>query len=182
MMSTSQTRRSFFAVLAGMLAGATDMASARSATRIEVWKDPSCGCCGDWVKYLEAHGFAVMVQDRGNNAVRARLGIDRKYGSCHAGIVEGYAIEGHVPVPDILRLLRERPAAIGLAVPGMKVGTPGMDGPVYQGKHAVRRRREPRYCTASLGDILRPGGINHESRRNARVVFADGTLRGLRHH
>jgi hypothetical protein len=133
-MSALQTRRKVLAILASALAGAADLAGARPATAIEVWKDPSCGCCGDWVKYMQAHGFAVTVQDRGNNAVRARLGIDRKYGSCHTGIVEGYAIEGHVPVADVQRLLRERPAAIGLAVPGMKVGTPGMDGPVYQGK------------------------------------------------
>jgi len=98
---------------------------------IEVWKDPNCGCCKDWVIYLEANGFTVRVNDSGNTAARARLGIPTKLGSCHTGLVEGYAIEGHVPAREIIRLLREKPAVLGLAVPGMPVGSPGMDGAVY---------------------------------------------------
>jgi hypothetical protein len=74
------------------------------------------------------------VHDEGNNAARTRLGIPLKLGSCHTGLVEGYAIEGHVPAREIQRLLRERPKAIGLAVPGMPVGSPGMDGPAYGGQ------------------------------------------------
>jgi hypothetical protein len=101
------------------------------AVEVELWKDPSCGCCKDWVTHLESDGFVVKIHDTGNNAVRARLGIDRKYGSCHTALVAGYAIEGHVPAADIRRLLRERPRALGLAVPGMPVGSPGMDGAVY---------------------------------------------------
>ena len=101
---------------------------------IEVWKDPSCGCCKDWVKHLEDNGFTVKVNDVGNNAARARLGIDRKFGSCHTAQVGGYAIEGHVPAQDIKRLLKDKPTAIGLAVPGMPVGSPGMDGPVYNNR------------------------------------------------
>lgn len=97
----------------------------------EVWKDPNCGCCKDWVIYLEANGFTVRVNDSGNTAARARLGIPTKLGSCHTGLVEGYAIEGHVPAREIIRLLREKPAVLGLAVPGMPVGSPGMDGAVY---------------------------------------------------
>ena len=99
--------------------------------QIEVWKDPDCGCCKDWVIHLEANGFAVRVNDSGNAAARARLGIPAKLGSCHTGVVEGYAIEGHVPAREIIRLLREKPAVLGLAVPGMPVGSPGMDGAVY---------------------------------------------------
>ena len=99
--------------------------------QIEVWKDPDCGCCKDWVIHLEANGFAVRVNDSGNTAARARLGIPAKLGSCHTGLVDGYAIEGHVPAREILRLLREKPAVLGLAVPGMPVGSPGMDGAVY---------------------------------------------------
>ena len=99
--------------------------------QIEVWKDPDCGCCKDWVIHLEANGFAVRVNDSGNAAARARLGIPSKLGSCHTGWVEGYAIEGHVPAREIMRLLREKPAVLGLAVPGMPVGSPGMDGAVY---------------------------------------------------
>ena len=99
--------------------------------QIQVWKDPDCGCCKDWVTHLEANGFAVRVNDSGNTAARARLGMPAKLGSCHTGVVEGYAIEGHVPAREILRLLREKPAVLGLAVPGMPVGSPGMDGAVY---------------------------------------------------
>lgn len=98
---------------------------------IEVWKDPNCGCCKDWITHVQERGFAVKVSDSGNTAMRKRLGIDLKYGSCHTALVGGYAIEGHVPAREIQRLLRERPKALGLAVPGMPVGSPGMDGEVY---------------------------------------------------
>jgi len=101
---------------------------------VEVWKSPTCGCCKDWVTHMEANGFRTVVHDTGNTAVRGRLGIATKYGSCHTARVGGYAIEGHVPAADIRRLLKERPQAIGLAVPGMPVGSPGMDGPEYQGR------------------------------------------------
>lgn len=101
---------------------------------VEVWKDPGCGCCKDWVAILEQAGFPVRVYETGNNAMRAQLGIPAKLGSCHTARVEGYAIEGHVPVREIQRLLREKPKAIGLTVPGMVVGSPGMDGPLYNGR------------------------------------------------
>jgi hypothetical protein len=97
----------------------------------EVWKDPNCGCCKDWVTHLQAAGFQVKVNDIGNDVVRGRLGVDRKYGSCHTALISGYAIEGHVPARDIQRLLRERPNVVGLAVAGMPVGSPGMDGSIY---------------------------------------------------
>jgi hypothetical protein len=97
----------------------------------EVWKSPTCGCCKDWITHLEANGFRVKVHDVGNTAARARLKIAAKLGSCHTALVGGYAIEGHVPAADIQRLLKERPDAIGLAVPGMPHGSPGMDGPAY---------------------------------------------------
>ncbi len=103
-------------------------------TAYEVWKDPSCGCCGDWIDHMQAHGFKATVHDSGNNAVRARLGLDKRYASCHTALVGGYVIEGHVPAREVQRLLREKPAALGLAVPGMPVGSPGMDGPVYGGR------------------------------------------------
>ena len=108
------------------------MAQTRPA--VEVWKDPDCGCCKDWVSHLEANGFQVSVHDSGNVQARTRLGVPEKLGSCHTGQVGGYALEGHVPARDIKRLLKERPKAVGLAVPGMPVGSPGMDGPDYQGR------------------------------------------------
>lgn len=102
--------------------------------QITVWKDPDCGCCQDWVKHLEAGGFQVTVNNGGNTSARTRLGVPDKLGSCHTALVGGYAIEGHVPAREIHRLLKERPSIIGLAVPGMPVGSPGMDAPVYGGR------------------------------------------------
>lgn len=102
---------------------------------VEVWKSPTCGCCGDWMRHLEANGFRTKVYDEGNTAKRAAMGIAPEFGSCHTAVVAGYAIEGHVPASDIQRLLKERPKAIGLAVPGMPIGSPGMDGPSYGGRH-----------------------------------------------
>lgn len=102
-----------------------------AAPMVDIWKDPNCGCCLDWVKHLNANGFATRVHDEGNAAARQRLGIPAKFGSCHTAQVDGYAIEGHVPAADLRRLLKERPRAVGLAVPGMPIGSPGMDGAVY---------------------------------------------------
>jgi hypothetical protein len=101
---------------------------------LQVWKDPNCGCCKDWIAYLEKNGFAAQVFDQGNTAVRKRLGLPQKYASCHTALVQGYVIEGHVPAADIQRLLKEKPQALGLSVPGMPIGSPGMDGPDYEGR------------------------------------------------
>jgi len=101
---------------------------------VEVWKDPNCGCCKDWIVHMEQSGFELTVHDTGNAAVRARLGLPQRLGSCHTAQVGGYVLEGHVPAADVHRLLREKPKALGLAVPGMPLGSPGMDGPVYQGR------------------------------------------------
>jgi hypothetical protein len=101
---------------------------------VELWKDPSCGCCHDWMAHMQGHGFRFTVHDTGNNAVRSRLGLPQKLGSCHTALVGGYVVEGHVPAVDVRRLLKERPAALGLAVPGMPIGSPGMDGPAYGGR------------------------------------------------
>lgn len=113
-----------------MLLAANWPASA-SSVLVEVWKDPNCGCCKDWVAHLESAGFKVKVNDTGKDAIRARLGVHPKYGSCHTALFGGYAIEGHVPAQEIKRLLKEKPNALGLAVPGMPVGSPGMNGAVY---------------------------------------------------
>lgn len=125
-------RRSFLAMAAMAVSPLAVVANPKpSPVFVEVWKDPNCGCCQDWVVHLEANGFTVKVNDTGNAAMRTKLGIDAKYGSCHTALVHGYAIEGHVPAREIHRLLREKPQALGLAVPGMPVGSPGMDGKVY---------------------------------------------------
>lgn len=109
-------------------------AAANTSTTIEVWKGPNCGCCKDWIRHLEANGFIVKTFDTGNSDIRTKLGIPIRFGSCHTAKVGNYAIEGHVPARDIQRLLKERPDAIGLAVPAMPLGSPGMDGPEYQGR------------------------------------------------
>ena len=101
---------------------------------IDVWKSPACGCCKDWISYLQKNGFFVRVHDTGNAAARRRLGIPEAYASCHTATVDGYVLEGHVSVREIRRLLAERPDALGLAVPKMPIGSPGMDGPVYEGE------------------------------------------------
>lgn len=100
---------------------------------IEVWKGPRCGCCNDWIRHLEENGFSVTAHNTGNYDARQKLGVPVRLGSCHTGRVDGYAIEGHVPARDILRLLEETPDAVGLAVPAMPRGSPGMDGPAYGG-------------------------------------------------
>lgn len=94
---------------------------------VEVYKSPTCGCCAKWVKHLESHGFTVNTHDVGNQKIRAQAGIAPSLGSCHTAMVDGYAIEGHVPAEDIKRLLKEKPRAVGLAVPDMPHGSPGME-------------------------------------------------------
>src|SRR5262245_37153182 len=97
---------------------------------VEVFKNPTCGCCALWVDHLRASGFEVKVSDvRDPAAYRARFGVPTALGACHTATVAGYAIEGHVPAREIKRLLAERPKAAGLAVPGMPLGSPGMEGP-----------------------------------------------------
>ncbi len=83
---------------------------------------------------LKREGFTVQAFDEGNTAIRARLGLPSKYSSCHTARIGGYVVEGHVPAREIRRLLAEKPDAIGIAVPGMPVGSPGMDGPQYKGR------------------------------------------------
>jgi hypothetical protein len=124
-------RRAALVAVAGSMLLAMHSPAAAKAVFVEVWKDPNCGCCKDWVAHLEAGGFKVKVNDTGNERIRERLGVNSKYGSCHTALVGGYAIEGHVPVKEIQRLLKEKPTAVGLAVPGMPVGSPGMDGGLY---------------------------------------------------
>ena len=101
---------------------------------VQVWKDPNCGCCKDWMVYLEKNGFRTQAFDTGNAAIRGRLGMPQKLGSCHTALVAGYVIEGHVPAREIQRLLKEKPQALGLSVPRMPLGSPGMDGPEYGGR------------------------------------------------
>ena len=113
------------------------------ATTIAVIKDPDCGCCTEWVAHLRQSGFVVEVTDTPEQpAISARLGVPEELRGCHSATVEGYVIEGHVPAADIKRLIAEKPAARGIAVPGMPMGSPGME----QGG-----RKQP-YVTVLFGD------------------------------
>jgi hypothetical protein len=104
--------------------------AAHAADVVRVYKNPTCGCCIKWVEHLRQNGFTVEVDNVDDTtAYRERLGMPNRYGSCHTATVNGYTIEGHVPAREIKRLLKEKPNAIGLAVPAMVPGSPGMEGP-----------------------------------------------------
>ncbi len=95
---------------------------------LEVYKSPTCGCCGDWVDHMKENGYTVEVHDTDNmQAIKEKAGILPGGGSCHTAFIDGYVIEGHVPASDVDRLLAERPEGKGLTVPGMPVGSPGME-------------------------------------------------------
>ena len=99
-------------------------------TPVTVYKTPRCGCCSGWVAHLAASGFAPKVVELEDLApIRARYGVPDSAASCHTGVIGAYALEGHVPASDIRKLLRVKPKARGLAVPGMPVGSPGMEAP-----------------------------------------------------
>lgn len=118
------------ALATGAVSLAWPALAAGSLPRVDVYKSPTCGCCGAWVDHLKAAGFAVKVAEVDDTAhARRRFGLPEKFASCHTGVVEGYVLEGHVPTADIKRLLASRPSAIGLAVPGMPIGSPGMEYP-----------------------------------------------------
>ncbi|MBS0436971.1 MAG: DUF411 domain-containing protein [Proteobacteria bacterium] len=134
-MKSRATRRQFtLAGLAALALPAAALAQANGSVQVEVWKSPSCGCCKDWIAHMEKSGFRFTVHETGNTAARQRMRIPMALGSCHTALVGRYAIEGHVPARDVQRLLREKPEAVGLAVPGMPIGSPGMDGPEYGGR------------------------------------------------
>lgn len=122
-------RRNLFSLAIGAVTlMALPARAADSLPAVEVFRNPSCGCCGAWVDHLEAAGFDVRVTMVGDtSATRARYGLPDRFGSCHTAVVAGYVVEGHVPAVDIKKLLAMKPVAIGLAVPGMPAGSPGMD-------------------------------------------------------
>ncbi|HEY5634891.1 MAG TPA: DUF411 domain-containing protein [Burkholderiaceae bacterium] len=136
MKRVQQFRRRLMAAAAALaVAPVASKAFAQAVPLVEVWKTPSCGCCKDWIRHMEANGFRIKAHDVDSTSpVRSRMGLPDTYASCHTATIGGYAIEGHVPANDIKRLLREKPDAVGLAVPGMVVGSPGMDTPAYGGR------------------------------------------------
>jgi hypothetical protein len=122
------TRRALVGSAAALVTA--PVVSFAAPAQMVVNKDPNCGCCTGWVEHVRAAGFDVRVIEMADLApLKSKLGIPRSLSSCHTAQIDGYVIEGHVPAAVIKRLLSERPTAIGLAVPGMPVGSPGMEVP-----------------------------------------------------
>lgn len=117
-------------LLALSLSAAATAWAQKAAEPVEVFKSPYCGCCTEWVEHLRQNGFAVTTRDVDDvPAARKKLGMPEHLGSCHTARVGHYIVEGHVPAADIQRLLKDKPKALGLAVPGMPPGSPGMESP-----------------------------------------------------
>ena len=120
--------RLVFALLASLLWASPALGAAEAS--IEVWKSATCKCCINWVKHLEANGFAVTVNAADPSMldrIKRQLGIGEDIAACHTAKIGPSVVEGHVPAPDIKRLVAEQPDALGLTVPGMPVGSPGME-------------------------------------------------------
>ncbi len=131
-------RATFVALLAALLtggalflaSGATADSTIEPVRKIHVYKTPTCGCCTKWIDHLREAGFEVEATNMPDlTTLKAMNGVPAELTSCHTGMIEGYLIEGHVPASDITKLLQERPKIAGLAVPGMPMGSPGMEHP-----------------------------------------------------
>jgi hypothetical protein len=119
------TRRSLLSMFPLMLLTTVRVGAQQTAT---VYKDPNCGCCTKWVELLRSNGFAVTVKNIAE-LDRSRYVVPAALRSCHTAIIDGHIVEGHVPIADVQRMLRQGPAVAGLAVPGMPIGSPGMEVP-----------------------------------------------------
>jgi len=116
------------ALLPVVLIAAACGQTASAGPVLTMYKTPTCGCCGDWADHMRDNGFTVQEVIRADlNAVRRQYNVPGSVVSCHTAVIDGYAIEGHVPADAVARLLRERPAVDGIAVPGMPIGSPGME-------------------------------------------------------
>ena|SRR6266404_4594480 len=122
-------RRNLVAALVALALGSISSPSQSSSPLVTVFKTPTCSCCGKWVEHLKMNGFTVRVQEVNNTAAYQRqYRVPRGMESCHTAVVNSYTIEGHVPAAEIKRLLKGRLSVFGLAVPGMPLGSPGMEG------------------------------------------------------
>jgi hypothetical protein len=130
---TSRTRLAFASIAAAIvlaLGGNVWMAAQAAKFQMTVYKSATCGCCSKWVEHMQANGFdvkAINVDDI--DKVKRERGVPTEAASCHTAIVNGYVVEGHVPADAVLKMLKEKPAIAGIAVPGMPMGSPGMDVP-----------------------------------------------------
>lgn len=128
---------------AGAVAIATDAAAV--ADTLVVYKTATCGCCKDWIEHMEENGFTVVAHDYHAvelNNLKLDAGVQSELASCHTALIGGYVVEGHVPADVVKRLLAERPQITGLAVPGMPVGSPGMEGPFKQDYQVIAFKRD----------------------------------------
>jgi hypothetical protein len=136
-----RTRRAALSALLVLVAGCSTGASEPVIT---VYRTPTCGCCSDWADHMKANGFRIQEVVRADLApLRAEYGVPRALTSCHTAVVDGYAIEGHVPADVVRRLLAERPPVLGVAVPGMPLGSPGMEqGFAYESYEVISFDRD----------------------------------------
>lgn len=132
-MSETLSRRTLIVRGATMLAALAlpgRVGAQKPAVAMLVYKDPNCGCCRNWVELMQKAGFEVSSRDTPDmQAIKQRYKVTQALASCHTALVGGYVVEGHVPADLVQRLIREKPKAVGLAVPGMPMGSPGMEGP-----------------------------------------------------
>jgi hypothetical protein len=128
MLNRRQAFRAFAASAAAIAAGSPDVLRAATRPTMIVDKDPGCGCCDGWADHMRAAGFTVQVKENPDRvAHKQRLGIPADFRTCHTGVVDGYVVDGHVPADLVQKMLTEKPAIRGIAVPGMPVGSPGME-------------------------------------------------------
>lgn len=124
---------SAFALLGLLSAYSSSNATAAKPIAIKVYKTPQCGCCKSWVEHLRKNGFQVESVDMPDlSMVKAKYGVKPELQACHTAVVNGYVVEGHVPADVIQKLIKEKPAVAGVAVPGMPAGSPGMEGALKQ--------------------------------------------------
>lgn len=118
------------AVLLLVVGGLVIVQQREASASVVVYKTPTCGCCSKWVDHLREAGFTVDARDVNDlSAIKAQYGVQRTFSSCHTALVDGYVVEGHVPSTYVARMLAERPQIKGISVPGMPIGSPGMEGP-----------------------------------------------------
>jgi hypothetical protein len=123
------SRREFLVAAAAVVVSRRALLAETPASVITVYKDPNCGCCMKWIEHLSKAGFVVMPKDMTNmDEVKSNMRVPKQLQSCHTGVVDKYVIEGHVPADVIKKFLAEKPTDLGLAVPGMPSGSPGMEG------------------------------------------------------
>ena len=155
--------------------------SAQVATPITVYKTPTCGCCGKWVEHMKQNGFAPKVTDLPNlSAVSRRAACRPNLQSCHTSTIDGYTIEGHVPADVIRQLLKEKPKVAGIAVPGMPMGSPGMEQGGVQGQVPRRRLRQGRQPEGLRVSVYVVNHGDTETQRTRRVFCGSYRSKDLR--